>query len=216
MSISERLRARFQAIVEDEAELRTIIRPPGELVVRKQLSALDAHCRAFIAAAPFVLVATADAAGRCDVSPRGDAPGFVLVHDPTTLIIPDRPGNRRVDTLRNLLVNPQIGLLFVIPGVEETLRVNGQACIIRDEAVLERCEVQGKRPLLAIAVEVQEAFVHCAKAFKRSQLWRSEHWPAASPLPSLGRVLMDQTRLENTTAVELDCAIEDNYREQLY
>lgn len=216
MSQGDKLRSKFSALVADEAELRGLIAPPGELVLRKQLERLDDHCRAFIGASPFVLVATADAGGRCDVSPRGDAPGFVQVYDGTTLIIPDRPGNRRLDTLRNILANPQLGLLFLIPGVEETLRVNGRACLVRDEAVLERCMAQGKRPTLAVAVEVQEVFFHCAKAFKRSQLWQPEGWPAGSPLPSLGKVLMDQTRLANTTVEELDCLIEESYAQRLY
>lgn len=216
MSEGDGLRSKFSAVVTDDAELRGLIAPPGELVLRKQLATLDDHCRAFIGASPFVLVASADARGRCDVSPRGDAPGFVQVYDETTLVIPDRPGNRRLDTLRNILANPQLGLLFLIPGVEETLRVNGRACLVRDEAVLERCVVQGKRPTLAVAVEVQEVFFHCAKAFKRSRLWQPEHWPAGSPLPSLGRVLMDQTRLANTTAEELDCLIEESYTQRLY
>lgn len=216
MSEGDGLRSKFSAVVADEAELRGLIAPPGELVLRKQLEALDDHSRAFIGASPFVLVASADAGGRCDVSPRGDAPGFVQVYDEATLIIPDRPGNRRLDTLRNILANPQLGLLFLIPGVEETLRVNGRACLVRDEAVLERCLVQGKRPALAIAVEVQEVFFHCAKAFKRSRLWQPEGWPAGSPLPSLGKVLMDQTRMANTTAEELDCLIEESYAQRLY
>lgn len=216
MSEGDGLRSKFSAVVTDETELRGLIAPPGELVLRKQLEALDDHCRAFIGASPFVLVATADAGGRCDVSPRGDAPGFVQVYDETTLVIPDRPGNRRLDTLRNILANPQLGLLFLIPGVEETLRVNGRACLVRDEAVLERCVVQGKRPTLAVAVEVQEVFFHCAKAFKRSRLWQPEQWPAGSPLPSLGRVLMEQTRLANTTVAELDCLIEESYTQRLY
>jgi PPOX class probable FMN-dependent enzyme len=175
MSEGDGLRSKFSAVVTDETELRGLIAPPRELVLRKQLETLDDHCRAFIGALPFVLVASADAIGRCDVSPRGDAPGFVQVYDETTLVIPDRPGNRRLDTLCNILANPQLGLLFLIPGVEETLRVNGRACLVRDEAVLERCVVQGKRPTLAVAVEVREVFFHCAKAFKRSRLWQPEH-----------------------------------------
>src|SRR5688572_5290298 len=125
----------FNDIVTSEAELREILGAPRDLVLRKQLPALDVHCRAFIALSPFLLISSANAAGECDVSPRGDAPGSVLVLDDRRLVIPDRPGNRRIDTLRNIIANPQVGLLFLIPGVEETLRVNGRAYVSRDEAL---------------------------------------------------------------------------------
>ena len=144
-----------------------------ELAVQKQISALDHHCRAFISRSPFLLVGTANGTGVCDVSPKGDPAGFVQVLDDNTLVIPDRPGNRRADTLVNILENPQVGLLFLIPGVEDTLRVNGRAHIVQDEELLERTAVKGRKPLLVIVVDVQEAFLHCAKAFKRSLLWGS-------------------------------------------
>lgn len=208
--------ATFADVVTSEEQLREIVGAPSDLVLRKQLPALDDHCRAFIAHAPFLLVGTANARGMCDVSPRGDAPGFVHVLDDRTLLVPDRPGNRRLDTLRNILENPRVGLLFVIPGVEETLRVNGSARIVRDEALLESMMVQGKRPLLALAVDVEEAFLHCAKAFKRSHLWQPDRWPDRSVLPSLGRMLIDQVKPNDTTVAELEGQIEESYQKRLY
>lgn len=206
----------FRDQVTSREELTAIIGQPSEMVIRKQLSRLDDHCRRFIALAPFMLLGTANRDGRCDVSPRGDGPGFVLVLDEATLVIPDRPGNRRIDSLQNILDNPEVGLLFVIPGVEETLRVNGHAVITSDEELLARMAVRGKRPSLAVGVTVREAFLHCAKAFKRSRLWQAETWPERSALPSLGRMLLDQTRPANTTAEDLDCSIEEAYRTRLY
>ena len=206
----------FRQVVSSEAELREAIGEPSELVLKKQLPALDAHCRAFIARSPFVLVGTAGSTGGCDVSPRGDGPGFVLVLNERTLLIPDRPGNRRIDSFRNVLANPHVGLLFVVPGVEETLRVNGRACLVRDADLLARMAVGSKTPTLALAVEVEEAFLHCAKAFKRSRLWQAETWPDRAALPSLGKMLLDQVKPSGTTAEELDAAIEESYAKRLY
>jgi PPOX class probable FMN-dependent enzyme len=138
------------------------------------------------------------------VSPRGDAPGFVQVVDKTTLVIPDRPGNRRIDTLRNILQQPHVGLLFLIPGQGETLRVNGRACIIRDTTVLERSAVEGKKPLLAIAVEVDECFLHCSKSIRRAKLWDQEK---RKILPSVGQIMIDHTGLTGVTAQQLDDAL---------
>jgi PPOX class probable FMN-dependent enzyme len=210
------LAAPFQQTVTSLEEVREIIGTPSEMALRKELPALDAHCRAFIEASPFVLVGTSGASGRCDVSPRGDAPGFVLVVDDTTLLIPDRPGNRRIDSFQNILDNPHVGLLFIVPGVEETLRLNGRATLIRDPEWLARLSAQGKTPTIAIAVEVEEVFLHCAKAFRRSNLWQAESWPDRSTLPTLGQILLDQLRPPDTSATELDCALEEAYRTRLY
>ncbi len=206
----------FTDLVTSEVALRELLGHPSELVIRKQLSALDGHCRAFIALSPFLLLGTVGAAGGCDVSPRGDAPGFVLALDDRTLVIPERPGNRRFDTLRNILQTGAIGMLFIVPGVEETLRVNGRARIVRDADVLERTVARGKRPLLAIGVEVEECFFHCAKAFKRSGLWDSAGWPDRAALPSLGRILVDQVRPPDTTIDDLERYIEESYTKRLY
>ena len=201
--------------IEDEAALRALLGSPSERAVRKQLPALDRHARAYIAASSFALLATSGADGSCNVSPRGDAPGFVRVLDERTLAIPDRPGNRRLDSLRNVLHNPRVGLLFLIPGMEETLRVNGRARIVRGAPWLDELAVQGKRPALALLVAVEEVFFHCAKAFRRSGLWQPETWPDRSSLPTLGQMLKDQLALEQTTT-ELDCALEDAYSKTLY
>ena len=209
-------RAPFRDIVTSEAALRELLGEPSDLVVRKQLAALDRHSRAFVARSPFVLVGTAAASGACDVSPRGDAPGFVLVLDKKTLVIPERPGNRRADTLRNILQTGAVGLLFVIPGVEETLRVNGRACLVRDAAILERLAARGKQPPIAIGVEVDECFLHCAKAFKRSRLWDGESWPDRAALPSLAQMILDQVRPPGTTVEDLEAYIAESYAKRLY
>jgi PPOX class probable FMN-dependent enzyme len=209
-------RPAFTDVVTSEAALRALLGEPSELVVRKQLSALDQHCRAFIALAPFLTIATTSAAGACDVSPRGDAPGFVAVLDDRTLLIPERPGNRRFDTLRNIIDTGMVGLLFIIPGIEETLRVNGRACLVRDAAILEGLAARGKLPWLAIAVEVEECFLHCAKAFKRSRLWDQAAWPERAALPSLAQMLNDQVCLSSTSVEALEARIAESYTKNLY
>lgn len=206
----------FRHIVTDMQELRTIVGEPSELACRKQVAALDAHCRAFIAQSPFLLLATASGAGRCDVSPKGDGPGFVLVLDDRRLVIPDRPGNRRLDGMRNLVENPHVGVLFIIPGKEETLRVNGRGWIVRDPDLLERMAVQGKRPELAVGVEVEECFLHCAKAFKRSRLWRADQWPDLSELPSAARMLLDHAQPADMTLAQMERRLQDGYEKHLY
>ncbi len=208
--------SQFRDTVTSEAALRELLGSPGDLVRRKQLAALDQHCRAFIALSPFLLIGSVDAAGNHDVSPRGDAPGVALVLDDTTLVIPERPGNRRLDTLRNILHTPSVGLLFIVPGVEEVLRVNGRACLVRDAAILDRTAVHGKRPLIAIGVEVGECFLHCAKAIKRATLWDPTHWPERAALPSLAQMLVDQAHPAGTTVGELDAYLQQSYSTRLY
>ena len=206
----------FTDTVETEVELREIMGEPGGLALGKQLDRLDRHCRNFVAMSPFVLVGTSNEEGACDVSPRGDEPGFVLVLDEKTLVIPERPGNRRLDSLLNILESGSVGLLFMIPGFEETLRVNGRASVVRDPDVLERTTSHGKRPPAAIAVEVEECFLHCAKAFKRSGLWRADGWPERSKLPSLGRMLRDQGAVPGASAEDLETSIQESYAKRLY
>jgi PPOX class probable FMN-dependent enzyme len=209
----------FKDIVTSQAELRAIFGAPGERALLKERPRLDVHSRAFIASAPFVLLATANAAGRCDVSPKGDAPGFVLVLDDTHLVIPDRLGNNRIDGLTNIIENPHVGMIFLIPGREDTLRVNGRARVIRDGEILARLEVQGKRPKVAIGVEVEECFLHCAKAFKRSGLWERERWPDVAGLPSMARVLWEQIDAKpagQCSAEEYERDMEERLRKGLY
>lgn len=204
--------APFEHLVTDEHELRTLVGSPSSRATLKQRNSLDDHCRAFISASAFVLFATAGRDGRCDVSPKGDAPGFVRVLDDHRLVVPDRPGNKRLDGMRNLLANPQVGLLFVVPGREETLRVNGQAWITRDPELLGQCVVEGKTPLLAIGVKVEECFMHCAKAFRRSQLWAPDTWPPREALPSMACVLFDQIRPSGLTASDYERDIAEGYQ----
>ena len=206
----------FRQIVKNEDELRQVLGHPNELSLGKEIHALDEHCRNFIARSPFLLMGTANADGKGDVSPKGDPAGFVQVLDDHTLVIPDRPGNRRADSLVNLLENPQVGLLFMVPGVEETLRINGTAIIVRDEELLGRMTVQGKQPLLGIVVEVREAFLHCAKAFKRSHLWDAESQITRSELPSLAEMVLDHTNDQSCTLEELEEHIEVANRTTMY
>jgi uncharacterized protein len=206
----------FNDVVTSERELREIVGVPGARAMQKERAVLDAHCRAFIAHSPLLLLATAGADGRCDVSPKGDAPGFVRVLDERRLVIPDRPGNKRLDGMTNLIVNPHVGLLFLVPGREETLRVNGRAWITRDPELLKPCAAQGKTPLLAVGVEVDQCFLHCAKPFRRSQLWAHEGWPQPDALPSMACVLFDQIQPKNVTLADYERDIEESYTRRLY
>ena len=157
--------------IETEAELRELLGEPLPIVCAKLSERLTPLTRKLIERSPFVVLATSDASGHCDVSPRGDPPGFVRIIDDATLLIPERPGNRLADSLRNILQNPHIGLLFVIPGVGDTFRVNGRASLTTDAALLSPCGVEGKRPKLGILVDIEAAYTHCSKAFLRSELW---------------------------------------------
>jgi PPOX class probable FMN-dependent enzyme len=162
-----------------------------------------------------VLIASSDVNGDVDVSPKGDPPGFVQVLDDRTLAIPDRPGNRRADTFRNILQNPKVGLFFLIPGKQETLRVSGTAMIVRDGWLRERMAIQGKRPDFAIVVTVEEAFMHCAKCIIRSKFWEMEQWPDVAELPSLARIMIDHGKLSDSVE-EMQALIDESYRERLY
>jgi len=192
-------------------ELRALYRRPSGGAVAKELDHLDPHDRAFIAHAPLVMVATSDAEGRGDVSPRGGPPGWVRVLDDGRLVIPDLSGNNRLDTLTNVVANPGIGLLFLIPGLDETLRVNGRALVSTDPALLASADVEGRTPRTVIVVTVDSAYIHCAKAFRRSAAWRPEDWPDRSDLPSIGCMLRDQTQAEGVSADDIDRGLEANY-----
>jgi PPOX class probable FMN-dependent enzyme len=183
--------------ITDRAALRELVGTPSERAVRKQLAVLDPHCQAFIQRSPFVLLGTSSRQGRCDVSPKGDQPGFVLIDDAQTLAIPDRSGNRRLDSLQNILDNPHVGLLFLIPGMDETLRVNGTASLTTDPDLLQRLAVDGKLPQLAIEVKVEEAFLHCARSFLRAGLWDPSRFMPREELPSLARMIADQIRAKD-------------------
>lgn len=178
-------------IIRDEAELAALYPPALERSVRKQMDHLDEHCRAFIAASPMVIVGTQS--GTADNSPRGDVPGFVKVADDHTLLIPDRRGNNRLDSLRNLVKNPAIGLLFLIPGVNESFRVNGEALISRDPALTEQFIMQGQAPRTVIVVKVKEAYIQCSRALVRSDLWNPAKHAAPGSLPSMGTVMAQHT-----------------------
>ena len=205
--------------VDDEGGLRDLFGPAMDLAVRKSLTALDRHCRDFIARSPFLCIGTSSKGGRADVSPRGDPPGFVQVLDDQTIAIPDRPGNNRLDTMENILANPNVGLIFMIPGFEDTLRINGKATISADPAILERAMVDRKLPKVAICVAVEEAFFHCAKAFRRSRLWQPEALVDRKVMPTLARIIMEQTAdapPRDEDVVACDASIEQDYKTKLY
>lgn len=174
--------------INTEAELRALIGEPLELVCAKISNRLNPMTRLFIERSPFVCVATSDSAGNCDLSPRGDPSGFVRILDDRTLLMPERPGNRLADSLRNLLANPHIGLLFIVPGVSDTFRVNGRARITVDADLLAPCTVEGKPPKLGVLVNIEEAYTQCSKAFLRSHLWDAQRFVDPATMPTGGQV----------------------------
>lgn len=206
----------FARVLSSEAELRALLGGPiAQAVVDKSLSSLDRHCRLFISRSPFVLISSADASGRPDISPKGDPPGFVRLLDERTLAIPDRPGNRRLDTFRNVLQNPRVGLIFFVPGKRETLRVNGTARIVQDAELAATLSVAGKSPDLCMVVDVEEAFFHCAKCIVRSKLWNPESWPQTDDLPSLAQTMIDAAGIDVPERVFQE-VIDRDERERLY
>lgn len=205
----------FEKIIDTEEELREIMGYPTEIVTRKTIHYIDEHCKSFIEKSPFITIATSDLNGNFDVSPKGDPAGFVKILSDQLLAIPDRPGNRKADTLSNIIQNPYIGLIFLIPGINETLRVNGEAKIVTDERVLELLSCQGKRPSLAIIVNVKEAFMHCAKCIIRSNLWMNIDGTQERSVPSLAKTLVDHGKLD-ITYEELDDMIKNDEKTNLY
>ena len=198
----------------NESELRKLYPPPVERARLKTLRKLDQHCVNFIARSPFLCLGTSSERG-ADVTPRGDEPGFVHILNETALAIPDWPGNNRLDSFSNIVANPQVALLFFIPGVQETLRVNGAAEITMNPELLSRWERNGKRPRAVVVVAVREAFFHCGKALIRSRLWQDDYKIDRSELPPYGRMLKDQ--IETTeTAEEIQASIENGYANKLY
>jgi uncharacterized protein len=172
-----------------EEGLRSLIGEPSELVQAKVRDRLNDLTRQFVERSPFLCLATSSADGTCDVSPRGDPSGFVRILDERTLLLPDRPGNRLADSLRNVMQNPHVALIFLIPGVTDTLRVNGRATIVTDAELLEPSAVEGKTPKLGLLIEIDEAFTHCSKAFLRAQLWDPEGYLGREELPSSGEIM---------------------------
>lgn len=211
------LRSRFSEVVTNEAQFRAVTGSPSELVTKKELSVIDAHARAFIAKSPFVLVGTSGADGRMDMSPKGDPPGFVQVLDERTLAIPDRLGNRRADTFINLLANDRIGLIFLIPGKQETLRVGGRAIIVRDLSLREGMAVGERLPDFAIvvAVAVDQMFFHCAKCVIRSKLWKPESWQDLSGMASLAETMVSAGRLTRSVP-EVQAIVDKDAETRLY
>lgn len=201
-------------MITTQAQLRTLYAEPAERALRKQLDHLDAHCQRFIALSPLCVVATGGAAGALlDASPRGGPPGFVKCADAKHLLLPDAGGNNRLDSLSNLLADPRIGLLFLVPGVDETLRVNG-VVRLRDEAEFtNRFAAERQLPKLVLEIEVREAYLHCAKALMRSKLWAAETQVERSALPTLNQMIHDQ--IGQQAAPESQAAMVQRYREQI-
>lgn len=215
----DEMSTKFKEIIstkEEFEEFRSFIGEPSQRAANKVIPFIDEHCRDFISKSPFLSLATSNSEGQCDVSPRGDAPGFVTVLDEQHLFIPERPGNRRMDSVQNIITNPNIGLLFFIPGLGETLRINGKAYICRDPELLEKSIVNGRAPLFGIGVEVKECYVHCAKAFIRSELWNPDSWLAKEALPSAPQMLVAHTKIPNVTADQVAKELQEGYTNRLY
>ncbi|MGE0759388.1 MAG: MSMEG_1061 family FMN-dependent PPOX-type flavoprotein [Pirellulaceae bacterium] len=208
-------KSHFTDVVSTVEELEAVLGRPNPRVARKVIFTLDAHCRQFIGRSPFVLVASADRNGNVDITPKGDPPGFVRILDDSTLAIPERPGNRRADTFRNVLENPDVGLIFLIPGKRETLRVSGRAAIVRDLELRSAMAIGGRIPELALVVFVGEAFIHCAKCMMRSALWEPAAWPPTADLASLAEVAVAHAALTESVA-EVQALIDTDEKTRLY
>jgi PPOX class probable FMN-dependent enzyme len=202
--------------VGDEGSLRGLYGEPMELALLKQLDRLDGHCRNFLAHSPFAVIGSARRGEGTDVSPRGDAPGFARVLDDHTIAIPDRPGNNRLDTMANIVADAEVGLLFFIPGIDETLRINGTARLSRDPALLAAAAVNGREPRLIILIAVREAFLHCGKALKRSKLWQDDYRIERKDFPSLGRMIVEQTKSSKISVPQAEEVIAEGYANNLY
>ncbi len=205
--------------ITDEQSLRGLFEPTHALAVQKCQDSLGEHAQEFIRRSPFLCIGTQNLEGKADVSPRGDPAGFVKVLDGRTLAIPDRPGNNRLDALSNIIANPVIGLLFIVPGFDDTLRVNGRATLSNDPELLKLMSIAERTPKLAIVVKVDEVFMHCAKAFRRSRLWDPAHFQVRSEMPSLIKIILDETTGAPTNGDEMqkmDEQLEQDYRRTLY
>jgi PPOX class probable FMN-dependent enzyme len=203
------------AEITSEAELRALLGEPAAAALAKERDALHELDRQWLAASPFCLVATSGADGSCDVSPKGDPPGFTLVLDDRTLALPERAGNRRADGYRNVLANPHVGLIYLLPGRTDTLRINGRARLVTDADLLDRMVVKGHRPVLAVVVEIDQVFHHCGKAFLRSQLWEPTTWDRGDAVPSRPRIAQRLERPDESLA-ELEAYYGPGYAAGLY
>lgn len=201
--------------IHDVDGLRDVYRPPGERAVKKQLDHLDVHCKRFVEHSPFFVLASSGADGRSDASPRGGPPGFVKVLDDNRLAFGDSPGNNRLDSLTNITAHPEVGLLFLIPGFNETLRVNGTAQSTTDEELCEALRVERKRPASVMVVQVHEAYLHCAKSLMRSKLWDSDAQLERTTLPTMNEMIKDQTG-NRGSSLESQEAMEARYAKELY
>lgn len=201
--------------ITDAQTLTGIIGDPSPMVANKELPAIDDYFRRYIELCPFLCLSSADSEGNQDVTPRGDPPGFVRILDPRTILIPDRKGNRRVDTMKNILENPNVGLVLFVPGIEEVVRINGKATITDDAALLAPSAVNGSVPELGIRIEIDTIFFHCAKAIKRSKLWDPETPIERSEFPSFGQIVRDQ-RMPEADVDATEKALQQEYRERLY
>ena len=204
-----------QDAVPDVATLEMIYGEPGQKEIDKVTPSLTPLMIDFLNASSMYFLATANAEGRCDVSPRGDPAGAVRVASPTTLILPDRRGNKRIDSLRNLVENDRVGLMFLVPGTGDTLRINGRATMSRHQPLLDAMPMQGKAPNLALIVDIDEAFMHCPRAFRRSGLWNPETWPDKDAVPSMSAILHQQLRMPGTVE-ELTRERDERARKTLY
>ncbi len=205
--------------IEEKSVLRTKMGEVGPLAAGKTLKRIDKYAKTYIERSPFLCIGTADENGNADVSPRGDPPGFVRIVDDRTIIIPDRPGNNRVDTMANIIANPKVGILFIIPGIDDTLRVNGRAEIIDDPAELAPAAINGRAPKIGIRVHVDEVFFHCAKAFRRSQLWDQAAHQDRAFLPGLAHMVMEQARaceVDTEESDQVEAEIQEEYKTGLY
>jgi hypothetical protein len=205
----------FDEIITSRERLREIVKEPSPKVSHKAIDHVDGICARFIAASPFVIVATRGRENRFDLSPKGDPAGFVAVLNPKTLAIPDRLGNNRVDTFENLLVHPEVGLIFLIPGIGDTLRVSGTARIVRDAALQKQLAMNGIIPNLVLVITVEEAFMHCAKCMVRSKLWIKEGWPDTRNVPSLAEAMVAHGALEESVP-QMQEIIDNDGRQRLY
>jgi PPOX class probable FMN-dependent enzyme len=206
---------RFEEVIISRERLRELNKHPSHFVRNKEIDHLDDICRRFIAASPFVVIASRGPDGRLDVSPKGDPAGFVKVLDDKTLAIPDRLGNNRLDTFENLLSCPDVGLIFIIPGNGDTLRVSGKGQIVRDSALQDSLAINGKPPNLAMVITVQEAFLHCPKCIIRSRLWKPDLWPDLSDVPTLAEAMIAHGSLSESMT-EIEAVIENSNTKRLY